>query len=60
MKAWIIESPTGVLIPAACGRTRTEAISLFLEWVDWILFPEWNELRKEGFKPVKVDIQKVD
>ena len=59
MKAWIIEGPTGVLLPSACGRTRTEAIKNCVGWCDWLLFPTWEALRKDGFKAVKVEIKKL-
>ena len=59
MKAWIIEGPTGVLLPSACGRTRAEAINNCLGWCDWMLFPKWELLRKDGFRAVKVEIKKL-
>jgi len=59
MRAWIVEGPTGVLLPQAAGRTRKEAIHNMREWCDWILHPTWAQLRKDGFKAVKVEITKM-
>lgn len=59
MKAWIIESEQGVLIPATCGKTKSETIRNMLAWCDWYIFPDWKVLRKEGFRPVKCEINKT-
>ncbi len=58
MRAWIIEGPTGVMLPSACGRTKKEAIANLIGWCNWILFPTWEALRKEGFRAVIVEITK--